>query len=306
MTSQQPLHYSLRQIEIFLAIAQHQTTAAAADQLALSQSAVSAALKALESAYGIALFDRVGKRLVLNGVGEHLRQRAEALLVHAREFEAELSGHEQIGDLVIGASYTIANHLAVDYLAQWLSRFPDARVNIATGNSPDILNQVVDFRADIGMIENEISHPKIELIPWLDDELLVFCSPAHPFARKRKLSESDLSAARWILREKDSGGRQRFDQAFAPLLPNLQIYLEFRHNEPIRRAVEQGLGIGCLSEKVLKPHFDSGALVPLNLDKQFRMQRKFFLCLRRGRYQRSAIAQFVALCLATNSLDPLS
>jgi len=297
MSRRESVRYSLRQLEVFLAVAHAQTTAAAGERLAMSQSAVSAALKALEASYDIALFDRVGKRLVLNPVGQHIRTRAEALLTHAREVDAALGGHERIGDLEIGASFTIANHLAIDYLAQWLDQFPDARVDIATGNSPDIVARVLNHEVDLGLIEEEISHGELELTPWLDDELIVFAAPTHPLAQKRSLSEADMLSGRWILREKDSGARQRFDQTFASMLPQMKVFLEFRHNEPIRRAVEQGLGVGCLSEKVLQQHFDSGQLVPLTLPKQFRMRRTFFICQRRNRYRRAAVDAFVDLCV---------
>lgn len=300
--SRDAVGFSLRQLDVFLAVANAQTTAAAAQRLALSQSAVSATLRSLEAEYDLELFDRVGKRLVLNPTGRRLRAKAEALLAHARELEVDLLGTDQIGDLTIGASFTIANHLAVDYLARWLNDYPDARVDIATGNSPDIVNRVLDYSVDLGLIENEFSHPDLELIPWLNDELIVFCSPDHPLAKREALSEADMLSARWILREKDSGARQHFDQTFASLLPQLQVYLEFRHNEPIRRAVEQGLGISCLSEKVLQSHFDSGALIPLKLNSRFRMRRRFFVCLRKRGNYRPAVERFVKLCTAGASI----
>ena len=291
--------FTLRQLEIVLAVVSEGSTAAAAEKLFLSQSAVSAALKTLEDTYGVALFDRVGRRLLLNVVGERLREGASALLDHAREFEQLMSGHQDIGDITIGASYTIANHLAVDYLARWLEMHPQARVDIVPGNSPDIVNRLIDQQVDIGLIEEEISHPMLSLTPWLEDELVVFCSPEHRLAAKGKLSEKDLLSERWILREKGSGARQRYDQTFSKLLPKLQLFLEFRHNEPIRRAVEQGIGIGCLSEKVLASHFESGTLVPLRLPSGYRMQRRFFICTRREGFRRTAVASFAEVCLAT-------
>jgi DNA-binding transcriptional LysR family regulator len=289
--------FTLRQLDIMLAIVREGSTAAAAERLFLSQSAVSAALKNLEATYGVALFDRIGRRLVLSRTGERLWEGAAALLEHAREFEQSLTGHQDIADLTLGASFTIANHLAIDYLAKWLERYPDARIDIVPGNSPDIVGRVINQQVDIGLIEDEMSHPMLHLTPWLDDELVVFCSPGHRLAAKGRLSEKDIVNERWILREKDSGARQRYDQTFSRLLPDLKLYLEFRHNEPIRRAVEQGLGIGCLSEKVLASHFESGALVPLRLPAGYQMQRRFFICTRRDGYQRAAVASFVALCL---------
>jgi len=297
--SQDRPRFSLRQLEIVLGVVSEGSTAAAAEKLHLSQSAVSAALKTLEDTYGVALFDRVGRRLVLNRVGERLREGASALLEHAREFEQLIAGHQDIGDLTIGASYTIANHLAIDYLSQWLERYPEARVDIVPGNSPDIVNKVIEQQVDIGLIEEEVSHPMLTLTPWLEDELVVFCSPDHPLAPRGALTEEDLLRERWILREEGSGARQRFDQTFSTLLPKLELFLEFRHNEPIRRAVEQGMGIGCLSEKVLASHFENGALVPLRLPPIYRMQRRFFICTRRKDFERAAVASFTDLCLAS-------
>ena len=295
-----PLRYSLRQLEVFTAIADCGTTAAAAEALAMSQSAVSAALNTLETSYDVSLFDRVGKRLRLNAMGQQLHPRAEALLNEARQFDAALSGGASNGDLTIAASFTIANHVAVDYIALWLQSYPDARIDISTGNSPDVVTKVLNAEVELGMIEYHIDHPDLELIPWLEDELIVFCAPQHQLAQRDVLTQQDIMTNRWVLREQGSGARLLFDRVFQPLLPSLPVFLEFRHNEPIRRAVEQGLGIGCLSQKVLAAHFANGTLVPLTLPSELRMQRTFYLCRRRQRYHRPAVLDFSALCGAAN------
>jgi len=294
------MRYSLKQLEIFLAIARHKTTGAAAAELCMSQSAVSSALQTLESAYDIRLFDRVGKRLELNAVGQSLRADAESLLSHARAFEQALEGHEQIGHLRLAASYTIANHLAVDYLSEHLDRHPQAKVEIIAGNSPDVVSRVRNYEVDLGMIENEINDPDLELTPWINDELVVFCNADNPLAKKHDITDADLLTSRWILREPDSGARQRFDQTFLELLPRLKIFMEFRHNEPIKRAVERGLGISCLSDKVLQTQFADGSLVPLRLHSRYRMHRRFYLVTTRNRYRPPAVDEFIALCQRRN------
>ena len=114
---------TLRQLEIFWRFREGTTQAGHA--LALSQSAVSAALKSLQSNHGTVLFDRVGNRLALNHAGRRLESRARQLLDEARKLEAELLAAAP-GDLNISASFTIANHLLVDYLT-WLNRYPSAR-----------------------------------------------------------------------------------------------------------------------------------------------------------------------------------
>ena len=124
---------------------------------------------------------------------------------------------------------------------------------------------------------------------------MVFCSPEHPLAKKKKLSDNDIKQARWILREPESGARQTFARAMAGLIPDIDIYLEFKHNEAIKKAVEAGLGIGCLSEIVLQNNFKAGDLVPLKLPKRD-MKRTFYFALPKKRHKTAAIDWWMAGC----------
>ncbi len=290
------LRFSLRQLEIFIAVASTGTTAEAGQVLAMSQSAVSAALKALETNHNAELFDRIANRLVLNPTGRQLEVRARVLLEEARQLQAELLSASPSGDLNISASFTIANHLMVDYLATWLSRYPMAKVDITPGNTPDVVTKILNRESELGLIENETNAKGVDLIPWVEDELFAFCAPSHPLAQRGRLTETDILRVDWILREPNSGARSLFDQVFASLVPQLRVRLELRHNEPILRAVEQELGVGCLSEKVLAPHLEQGALVALALPKKLRLRRKFYFCQRRQRHHRPEVTEFLNLC----------
>lgn len=261
----------------------------------MSQSAASAALQNLEQSYNIKLFNRTGKKLELSEVGKTLRNKAELLASHAHEFDDALQGHNEIGHLKIGASFTIGNHLAVTYLAGYLGDHPEAQVDINVANSSDVVAQVLNFEVDIGMIEGEIKHRELTLIPWREDSLVVFCSPEHPLAQKPSLTDSDIKQARWILREPESGARQTFNRALAGLMPDLDIYLEFKHNEAIKKSVEAGLGIGCLSEIVLQNNFKTGDLVPLNLPERD-MIRTFYFALPKNRRKSIAVDWWMEQC----------
>ena len=122
------MRFTLRQLQIFLAVARHQSISKAAKSLHMSQSAASEALLNLEKAYDLKLFDRVSNRLVLNAFGQTLRKEAESLLMHCQAFEDTLQSHRQIGHLKVGASFTIGNHLATRYLAGYLAKYPGAEV----------------------------------------------------------------------------------------------------------------------------------------------------------------------------------
>ena len=130
---------------------------------------------------------------------------------------------------------------------------------------------------------------------WREDELQIFCSAKHPLAKKKNLSDEDLLAAQWILREAGSGTRQAFDRAVHELLPDLNIRLELQHTEAIKRAVETGLGIGCLSTLSLQAAFDSGRLVPLTANGRD-FKRYFYFILHRQKYRSEGILRWLELC----------
>lgn len=292
------MHYSLRQLQVFLATAHHENISRAASSLSMSQSAASSALAELESQYDIQLFDRIGKRLQLNALGYALRPQAAALLQQAEALELALHQHSAAGQLKIGATLTIGNYLAVNIMASFMRENPQSRVELQVANTAAIAARIHNFELDLGLIEGELNDSDLDVMPWRDDELVVFCAPGHPLARKRKLSDQDLLQAIWILRETGSGTRQTFDRAMRGLLPQLNVLLELQHTEAIKRAVEAELGIGCLSRVALVDAFKRGSLVRLPVpQRDFR--RYFYFILHKQKYRSAGIERWLALCKAS-------
>jgi DNA-binding transcriptional LysR family regulator len=289
------MHYTLRQLEVFLAVARTQNISRAAEALAMSQSAVSGSLSDLEGHFDIQLFDRIGKRIQLNEFGRALRPRAEALLEQAVDLENAFRNHTDIGRLQIGATLTIGNYLAVELMARFMREQPDAQITLEVANTQEIVNKIVNFELDIALVEGELSHSELEITPWHEDELIVFCSPQHPLAVKTSLTDSDLLEATWILREMGSGTRQTFDRAMHGLLPHLNIMLELQHTEAIKRAVEAGLGIGCISRVALRDAFRRGSLIPLTLPHRD-LHRHFYFIIHRHKYRSAGIQRWLELC----------
>ena len=291
------MNFSIRQLEIFLCVAKYQSVSKAADQLCLSQSAASASLQNLEKSYGVNLFDRHGNKIKLNAIGHPLRKEAETLFAHCQQFDDALRRHADIGHLRVGASFTIGNHLVVRYLADYLNNYPEADVQFDTANTPDIVAKVLNYEVDVGMIEREVQHRELELIPWKEDELVVFCSPSHPLAGKEALTDEELRAAHWIVRESGSGTRQTFERALHGLVPELDLALELEHTEAIKRAVETGLGISCLSRVCLREAFTRGSLVELPVPHRD-FSRDFYFVLHRQKYRSPGIERWLELCRA--------
>jgi DNA-binding transcriptional LysR family regulator len=289
------MRYSLRQLEVFLAVARAGSVSGAGEALAMSQSAVSGALGDLERQFGVRLFDRIGKRLRLSELGQSVRAQAEAVFDQAAELEAAFEGRAAIGRLRIGATLTIGNHLVAPLMARFMREHSGAELALVVANTEEIARRVANFEIDVGLVEGEIQHPDLELTPWRDDELVVFCAPGHRYAKKRALTDADLRNAQWIVRERGSGTRQTFDRAMHGLLPDLHIVLALEHTEAIRGAVAAGLGLGCVSRIALKEAFDHGTLVPCRVPhRDFR--RDFYLLMNKHKYRGRALMLWLALC----------
>ena len=289
------MRYTLKQLKVFLKVAHYQNISKAAHDLSLSQSAVSSALSDFEKHYAIQLFDRHGKKLRLNELGRALRPKAQALFEQALAFEQQLQQQNTTPALNVGATLTIGNYLAVGIMARYMRQHTDAQVQLHVANTAQISEKVRNFELDIGLIEGELQDPLLEVTPWLEDELVVFCSPTHPLAKRNTLSEEDLLAATWILRESGSGTRQTFDRAMSGLLSQITLGLELEHTEAIKRAVAANLGISCLSRVTLNEAFARGSLIPLAVpQRDFR--RHFYFIMHKQKYFSAAIESWMTLC----------
>jgi len=292
------MRFTLRQLEVFLAVARSESVSRAAVELGMSQSAVSGALADLERQFDVQLFDRIGKRLQLSPLGHSLRPRCDALHEQALELEQALAGESDIGVLRVGATLTIGNYVTVPLMARFMREHPGARLALEVANTAEIARKVINFEIDVGLIEGELHAPDLDVVPWRDDELVVFCAPTHPFARRRGLDDDALRGADWILREPGSGTRQTFEHAMRGILPELRIVLELQHTEAIKSAVAAGLGVGCISRLALEREIEDGSLVPCRVPSRD-LRRQFCFVLHERKHRSAAIAAWLELCAAT-------
>ncbi len=277
------MRYTLRQLEVFVAIAQHQSVSRAAETLSLSQSATSAALAELERQFDCQLLDRIGKRLKLNALGFQLLPKAVALLDRGEEIEELLKGQRGIGSLEVGATLTIGNYLATLLISDFMQRYPESRVRLQVRNTASIVERIALHELDLGLIEGDCQHDDIVIQPWIDDDLTVFCSPRHPLAAEGSADIERLLRESWIMREVGSGTRRTLEHAMRHRRGRFDILLELEHTEGIKRAVESGLGIGCVSRLALRDAFRRGSLVPI-ATPELDLTRSFAFIWHRHKY----------------------
>lgn len=137
------------------------------------------------------MFDRAGKRLALNALGHQLLPQAVALLDQAKEIEDLLNGKSGFGSLAVGATLTIGNYLATLLIGSFMQTHPESQVKLHVQNTVHIVQQVAHYEIDLGLIEGDCNHPDLEVQPWVEDELVVFCAPQHPLA---KLGRADIES----------------------------------------------------------------------------------------------------------------
>ncbi len=285
--------FSLRQIQVFAVIAREGGIGRAAAALGLAQATVSEALSEFEAQLGRRLFDRVGKRLVLNPAGRAVLPEAMQIVDRV----ASLATGGAAGTmLTIGASVTVGNYVLPSLLIDFLQRNPGVGASVSIRNTRDMIAAMRAMEADIALVEGLVSDPDLNVSPWRRDELIIVAAPDHPLAR-RAARPSQLASARWILRERGAGTRKTFETAiaahFAPTLPPFEV----GGNELMKQMAMAGLGIGCLSASAAEGELQRGELARVRapwLD----LSRVLSVVIHRHRYVDAGLAAFIRHCEA--------
>lgn len=294
------MQITLRQLQIFRAIALTGSTTAAALSVPLSQSATSTALAELERGLQARLFDRVGKRLLLNDSGRALLPLALGVLDGARNIESAFLSREsglQV-DLRLFASTTIGNYVLPKLLSSFRALIPAARLDVRIGNTLEAVNAVCEFSTDLGLIEGPCHAPDVIVKQWFEDELVIVAAPAHPIAkaaRVRKLTIAQLRHAPWLLREPGSGTRETVELALLPHLLNIQPAMTLGSSESIKNSVAEGLGVSCLSRSVVQDLLAAKRLTVL-ATRLPRLTRQFALVHHRNKTLSAALQSFIRHC----------
>ncbi|MEZ8143971.1 XRE family transcriptional regulator [Enterovibrio norvegicus FF-162] len=289
---------SLRQLQVFVAVAQEKTITAASALLFLSKPAVSMAISELEKQIGHNLFERVNNRLLINEHGKRLLPLADELLTRSDEIikvldtTGELSGH-----LRIGASDTIGNQLVPFLLRDFRNQSNHVDQELMISNSQTIIHGLMAFELDIGLIEGQgenkhlLNNTDLLMEPWLSDEMCIACAVDHPLVQESTLTLFDLEEHPWILRETGSGTREHFLSRMAPRLEHWNIAFELRTTEAIINCAAAGLGLAYLS-KLAARHAVSNNRLHL-LDIPLDLRRQYWLVRHKDKHLSPLLNQFI-------------
>lgn len=285
---------TLRQLQIFLAVARHEHVSRAAEALLLAQSAVSSALAELGRQLGGPLVERAGRRIALTERGRRLIPEAEDLVRRADDLLANFRSEGRLaGDLRVGGSSTIGTYVLPELIGKFAHAHPDVRVRLTVGNSADVEHALADRRLDVAFIEGPPTLPELAATAWRDDFLVVFAAPTHRLAGVGTADGRALAGERWVVREPGSGTRSVFDAALRDAALQVDARLELGDSEAVKQAVRAGLGLGCLSTLAIARELASGDLVAIRTP-MLRLQRRLWRLARRHSHEGRLATAFVA------------
>ena len=256
---------TLEQLKIFIEVARLEHVTRAAEALNLTQSAVSAAISALEARHEVILFDRVGRRIALTEAGRLFVDEARGVMERARAAELALAdlGGSASGLLRVHASQTVASYWLPSRLVSYHERFPRVDLRLIVGNTQSAVDAVIAGSAELAVVEGEIAVANLKRSTVAEDRLVLVVGRRHAWTDGRKLVAEDLLETNWIMREAGSGTRAAFESQLSSLGVDphqLSVVLEMPSNEAAMAAVEAGLSATVLSSRATQFHSMAGRL----------------------------------------------
>ncbi|MBI1200132.1 MAG: LysR family transcriptional regulator [Phenylobacterium sp.] len=297
---------TLEQLRIFVAVAERLHMTRAAEALHLTQSAVSAAVAALEARHGVRLFDRIGRGLALTEAGRVFLPEATAVLLRAQVAEQALSDLSVLkrGTLTLAASQTISTYWLPGRVARFAEAYPGVALKFQAGNTAEVAAAVAEGRAELGFVEGEVDNWALLRRPVGGDRVALYVAPDHPLAGRTGLAPGDLADARFVLRETGSGTRAWFERAMGEhglAIEALRVFLELPSNEAVLSAAAEGGLVAAVSDLAAAPLVAVGRLARLDLDLG---ARRFEVLTHKERRTSAAARAFLDLAAPVSPVRP--
>lgn len=272
-------------LKVFRTVAEKQSFRQAADTLYLTQPAVTMQVKALEDEVGLQLFDRSCKTIQLTDAGVRLLQYAQkisALANAARHDLAVLKGPDS-GELKIGVTTTIAQYLIFKLLAEFRESNPEVKLRVLSGNTDVVVEDLIDGRTSLSLIEAPAHQPLLRTEPFVPDEIVVIVAANHPW-KKQSVAVEQLAQAPLIFREEGTATRRVIETGlknYGIRLKDLRVVMELNSTEAVKAAVEAGMGVGFVSRRAIEKEIHLGTLSTVDLE-ELRFRREFSILYARG------------------------
>jgi DNA-binding transcriptional LysR family regulator len=287
---------TLRQFRIFEAVARNLSFSRAAEELHLSQPAVSMQVRGIEVILGLPLTEQIGRKIFLTDAGREVLHASQAITARLDDLQhnlAQLQGLDQ-GRLNLAVTSTV-NAVATGILVRFRAQYPGIAIHLDVSNRAEVLEMLVGNRIDLAIMGQVPDGLELDATRFMDNPLVVIAPPDHPLARKKMVTVEQVAAEPFVVREAGSGTRAAMERFFAARGLDLHTSMEMSSNEAIRQAVQAGLGLGILSLQTLELELALKRLAVLKVEG-FPIMRHWYVVHRADKRlspASSAFKQFV-------------
>ncbi|MDO8298151.1 LysR family transcriptional regulator [Lacisediminimonas sp.] len=274
---------TLRQLKVFETVARHASFSRAAEELHLTQPAISTQVKTLEGHVGLPLFEQLGKKIYLTPAGNELLHHSRTIIANFQAAEEAMTQFKG----VTGGRLNVAVISAGDYflprlLVNFAGRHQGVKLNLSVHNREELLYQLADNMTDLAIMVRPPTDMDTVNESFAPHPYVVVASPEHPLARKRRIPIAALADEPWIVREKGSDTRKSMEEGLAGQLPGMNISMEIKSTETIKQAVIAGMGISFLSAHTIGLELQARSLVVLDV-QELPVMHNWYLVHRRNK-----------------------
>lgn len=285
---------NLNQLMVFHKVAKLQSFTRAAETLCLTQPGISKHIKQLEEYYGVRLFDRLGKKVILTQAGEILFGKTAVMFEHLDEAKVQINDMKSLtgGKISIGASVTIGVYVLPNLLGDFIRRYPSIEISLDISLSQEIEGKVLSNSLDLGFVGHPVKDERLSIHRFLTDELVIILHPEHYWAKRKTIQPHQLTDQPFLVSREGSGTRSTVEERLRSKGIHLNRVMEFGNTECVKKAVEAGLGISIISKHVIARE------VSLNLIRSIPLtgittKRDFYIIHLKDKYLNNLVQAFL-------------
>ncbi len=287
---------NFHQLKILLTVADCSSFSRAAEELFISQPAVSVQVKQLENSLGTELVDRSGGRLRLTDDGQVVCDYARRIFALAEEMQSVLEKMDNLasGRLTVGASTTVGEYLLPTLMGRFKQRYPGIALGLEIANTNAVVERILERQLHLGLVGDVVKAESLEVQPYQSDEIVMIASPEHWLSNESNVSVGEIADEGFIVREAGSATRRLAEAALNGLGVEMKVVMELGSNEAVKQAVAANLGIGMISRYAIETELAAGRLCILNVEG-YRCERQLSIIYLRGKRLTKAEHAFLAL-----------
>jgi len=287
---------TIRHLKIFLSVCSNDyNTTRAAEELLMTQPAVSLAIKELEQYYGVVLFDRMGRRLKITECGRKLREYSSHIVAMFDEMEKGMKNWDYFGVIRVGCSITIGSQFLPNYVKAFYSRYPGREVRAIVGPSDQLEEKILDNELDFALIEGFSHIPSLVSEEYMEDSLTVICPADGRFRQGQTITQEEFRRQRFLLREHGSGTRETFDRVIEQAGFTVSPVWEAMSTTALVNAVINGLGIAVIPHRMVVGPLEHKLVTAVKVEG-LDFKRKFNIIYHKEKFLTSSAKAFMELC----------